>query len=355
MENDRQPPFWTAAAKKVEEPFDSEGALNARRSFYRGFSLERLRQRIEGFWRLPLNDPELDIVQAVRAVLSQDPSGKSVASYAWYEVPVGAIMWRARCMGESLNSDTVALSDLWEPPAHRVSKARFNADGEPLLYACVDEPLGALAEARVTTPGKKFILVGYCVKRPMPLLSIGAVRPDVRLSPRERGIESEISGFLADVLSIPESEVDGVYGLTQRVLREVFPFEDGWHCGWIYESTLQGGLANVAIEPKCAHDRMDVWWVVAGSVESLPNGEQGVSLGWLSDSGPGQGAPLRWAPGGEAAGIEQYFDQLPVSYSRRIAVRLWRFRAAIERRFDMARRGIFRRQLYGTRKRNARR
>ncbi len=294
MSERRRPSVWhPKPVGRVEPPADADTVTRLKQEHYANFDLTAFDRRVEAFRQVDMSDPNVDVVEAVEQVLRAGPDAGYILPHSWDELPAGTILWRARGMtAEALRAGCITDSDLWEAPVQRTGAGRLNRPSEPLLYTCVDMPLGALSEARVTTAGSGFMLIGYEVREPIYVRRIGVSNADDALSREQQLIEERVTRFVAvaEVVSTPADALGTTgYAFTQRLLQHLYSLEPGWESGWIYASTLESDLLNVALEPAPAHSQLALRAVVAGQVREVPEGAEGdfgIYLAGFSDGRP---------------------------------------------------------------------
>lgn len=207
-----------------------------------------------------------------------------------------------------------------EPPAHAAAAGRFNKVQAPLLYSCIGLPVDTLTEARVVEPGSHFILIGYEVIDPLRVKRVG-ISHDPSLTMRQQRIETKISEFLAQIVSVPAHLIGAAtYERTQHVLREFYMLEDQWESGWIYRSTLadpetwHGSLEplNLALEPQDAHAKLQVRHVLSGTQFGYQDAKHHIGLHAFSDAESAQDGYLEFEafPHSKFSNLQEYFDFL---------------------------------------------
>ena len=205
-----------------------------------------------------------------------------VFPFSWDEYLPGTDFWRVRRVTPQQLQAGLTVGDLWEAPREFVPAGRLNLPNESLLYTCLGNPLGPMAEAGLEA-GDTFIMIWYRLLEPIVFKRVGVTNPDRDLTDQEQRIEEALSSFIRDVLAIPADKHGArIYALTQQVLRQFYPLDSGWETGWTYESTLSAGLLNAAIEAETAHAKLAVNSLIAGRVESID--QTGVSAYYRAHS-----------------------------------------------------------------------
>lgn len=321
MDSSHRPRIWRPDPQPdAEPPFHAEKVARAKRSAYRNFDKASFQRKVDDFWQRRINEPGLDLLEAVNKVVTSRPGVQQVFPQIWDEIPAGTLLWRARAMsGEAVESARIAISDLWEPPKEFANAARFNAKNDPLLYATVGLPIDALDEARIVEPETPFILTGFEVMEPIRLSRVG-LSVDLSLTPRQQEIEDMLNSFMAEVASLkPEVIGDHDYSRIQQVLRTFYPLEIGWESGWIYRSSLAGSREegmleplNVAMLPRDARSRLAVWRVVLGNQHGWHEGKHHVELAGYSRRLVEEGGLLdiEWFYHSDFSSLQEYFDYL---------------------------------------------
>lgn len=195
----------------------------------------------------------------------------------------------------------------------------MNKAHEPLLYACVGLPIDTLTEARIIEPDTPFILIGYEVVEPLILRRVGEVH-DPSLTARQRRIETKLSEFLAEVVSIPAEHLEArTYEHTQTVLQHYYTLEPNWESGWVYRSTLIHPSnpdvpppLNVALEAAEAHSKLRVRSVVIGTQNGADGGAYLLGLHAHSDGVANEDGLLTFSafPHEQLDGVDAYMDFL---------------------------------------------
>lgn len=297
----------------IEPPAQEAEVNRLKRNHYRDFDFPRFIERVAHFETLDFSDPDLDLVREVENVLRQNPESGYLLATSWQEIGRGHLLWRAREMSiDSLEQNLVTPSDLWEAPKEFVGAGRLNAANEPILYTTFEAPFGTLKEARITEPGKTFILMAYEVLSPIIVRRIGVTNPDEALPRHYREIETCVSRFVAETLSIPAvHDSPKLYKFTRKLLRTLYRLEDGWEVGWGYASTIVGPeLLNIAIEPVAAHAQLEVAAVLMGQVEQPRNGQMHLSLHGYSNGRAKADGKLRFKefPHAQLESLEDYLS-----------------------------------------------
>lgn len=271
---------------EVELPHNWDNALRLKESYYRQFDLSELRDWIATFRRSRPFLSEKGYFERLEAVF-RPTAGGSIIPYSWDEIPRGSTLLRVREMTrEQVLEGNFTQSDLWEPPAAYVQGGRFNTAGEPLLYTCLGMPRGTFAEARVTEPNQGFLLCFYFVEHPLVVRRIGETNPDKGLSKQHREIEQTITTFLAEEACARGDDSGRTHDRTRRILREFFPLEPHSEHGWMFASTLDSEVVNVALLPDAAHRRIRFDVGVFGSLQELPDGTVGQHFAGYTEGEP---------------------------------------------------------------------
>lgn len=265
---------------KPDPPSNPELIAKHKREYFASFDLSIFRERVERFWKLDLSDSSVDVAEEVGNVLR---FGETVLfPFSWDEYLPGTDIWRVRAIEADKFKEGIEVADLWEAPPGYVRPGRLNPSDGALLYGCMADPVGAMAEARLNA-GAGFILIRYRAVAPLVLRRIGITNLDLALTGRQQEAEIEMSKFVRDVVSIPSSHYGPqTYTFTHQVLRALYSLDGAWESGWKFESTLNDGLQNVAIEPIEAHRILEVKSVIAGRMHEV--GETGVSAFYLAFS-----------------------------------------------------------------------
>lgn len=320
--NDRTTIWRPSPRDDVEPPFQAAEVAAWKRRVYTNFDIYSFDRRRKNFWDSDFSAPSFNIIKEVENVLRVSPRGQLLVPFNWDEIPVGTELWRARRIECAASKPLkITVGDLWEPPAHVASPGRMNTAGEPLLYSCINLPIDTLSEARILEPDSHFILIGYEVTQPLRVKRIGTTH-DPTLTRRQQKIETKISEFLAQVVSIPADSVGAsTYEHTQKILRQFYVLEPGWESGWIYWSTLATAEnrpwsvvdpLNVALEPSAAHDKLQVRHVVFGTQHGYDDHKHHLALHSFADTKINQGGYLEFNdfPHTEFSSVQDYFDFL---------------------------------------------
>lgn len=271
---------------EVEQPHNWEDALRLKESYYRQFELSELRDHIATFRRSRPFLSEEGYFERLEALL-RPTDGGSIIPYSWDEIPRGSTLLRVREMTrKQVLEGHFVPSDLWEPPAAHVRGGRFNASGEPLLYTCLGMPRGTFAEARITEANQGFLLCFYFVEHPLIVRRIGEANPDKGLSKHHREIEQTITTFLAEEACARGDKKGRTHDHTRRILRQFFALEPHWEHGWVFASTLDSEVVNVALLPDAARRRIRFDVGIFGSLQELPDGTVGQSFAGYTDGEP---------------------------------------------------------------------
>lgn len=320
VENAEKLPVWNPRVNgqlrildDIEPPAAMARVRRLKREHYRKFDGKKFDERVAKFEKLDFSHSGLDFVRSVEDVLRQEPDGGYLLASSWDEVRPGYLLWRAREIDRSvLDNGELTPSDLWEAPKEVVGLGRLNAKNESILYTTLGSPLEVLSEARITQPGKSFILVGYKVWRPLILRRLGITNPDSDLPAEHQAVEARVSQFVAECLSIPAAEDNPrIYEFTRELLRTLYDLERGWEVGWGYGSAIFGpNVLNVALEPAEAHARLNIYGVISGSIESSAEGTPRIYLDEYSNGRASTNGHLRLRqfPHEELASSQEYFD-----------------------------------------------
>lgn len=299
--------------RQCTEPKDQE-LTRFKHEYYSHIDASALRDRVNNFWEMDLDYGTDEFVDAVISVISIDENGKYILPVSWDEIPPGSLLWRVRKMTRSeLRHGDIYPCDLWEPPSELVKNGRFNANHEPILYACWSSPAGAMKEARLGDDGSGYLLIAYTLTDSIFVRRIGVTNKDRSLSKKHQEIEYMLSEFYTQVLSMPSDAQRGnVHIGTRKVLEELHPLNGVAEMGWSYGSSIQHETVNVALVPRLAKPRMRVWRVFSGpSGPEIPGGYKFVMQAYsngLPDSNLGGRIRFFEFPDLQTGNVQDYVD-----------------------------------------------
>ncbi len=146
--------------------------------WFPGLTPLKLQRNIRDFRRLNHRYlSESDLVSRIFEVFCTGPFPQNFSFPTYeYSFQSGTKFFRVRAIPDD---DHIAplrclsnLSDAWEPPANAVKMGRLNRPRIPVLYTCVNDPILAFREAKVSS--KLFSLIVYRAKTEIVVSAIGA-------------------------------------------------------------------------------------------------------------------------------------------------------------------------------------
>ncbi|MGC0252156.1 RES family NAD+ phosphorylase [Pseudactinotalea sp. Z1748] len=263
--------------RQIEHPLhpDDQFLVEQKEAYYSNFDWDEYRARRDRYWKLDLSRSDVDAPAEVRHVIQAGNDQTALTSFSWHAWYPGEIhLWRTRKVSREKAYQGYWVEDLWEPPPRKSIPGRFNHAGEPLLYACLDDPWAAIREARVAGRGDIFIVMKYAlVGGELRVKRIGVPHPDSNLRWGHRAIEYEISMFIEAAIRAPAGDHGpDTYGFTRELLHEFYPLAGGQEEGWMYESVQVPQAWNLALPPNVAHRLLELRGVVVGVVAEEDNG-----------------------------------------------------------------------------------